>query len=71
MSEKPEDKSEESRKNHIKYYKSLTNTIDNIQNEKQDETDPTIIKHLENRIEAMELDKKRIKDMFPEIEEQN
>ena len=67
MNEKPEDRSEESKKNHIVYYKSLTKTIENIQKEKLEETEPTIIKHLESRIESMNLDKKRIRDMFPEI----
>lgn len=69
MNEKAEDKSDESKKNHIAYYKSLNKTIENIQKEKLEETEPTIIKHLNSRIEAMNLDKKRIKDMFPEINE--
>ena len=71
MSEKPEDKSEESKKNHIAYYKSLTKVIENIQKEKLVETEPRIIKHLDSRIEAMNLDKKRIRGMFPEINEDN
>ena len=69
MSEKPEDKSEESKKNHIVYYKSLTKVIENIQKEKLEETEPKNIIHLDSRIEAMNLDKKRIRDMFPEINE--
>ena len=52
MNEKAEDRSEESKKNHIRYYRSLTKTIENIQKEKQEEIEPTIIKHLNNRIEA-------------------
>lgn len=71
MNEKTEDRSEESKKNHIVYYKSLTKTIENIQKEKLEESEPTIIKHLDGRIEAMNLDKKRIRDMFPEINEDN
>ena len=67
MKEKADDRSDESKKNHIEYYKSLNKTIENIQKEKLEETEPTIIKHLNSRIEAMNLDKKRIKDMFPEI----
>ena len=69
MNENPEDRSEESKKNHIAYYKSLNKTIENIQKEKLEEIEPTIIKHLNGRIEAMNLDKKRIRDMFPEIYE--
>ncbi len=68
MNEKPEDKSEESKKNHISYYKSLTKVIQDIQTEIQNETEPKIIEHLNNRIESMKLDKKRIKDMFPDID---
>jgi hypothetical protein len=69
MNEKIEDRSEESKKNHITYYKLLNKTIENIQKEKLEETEPTIIKHLNSRIEAIILDKKRIRDMFPEINE--
>lgn len=71
MNEKADDRSDESKKNHIKYYKSLNKTIENIQKEKLEETEPKIIKHLNSRIEAMNLDKKRIEDMFPEINENN
>lgn len=69
MNEKAENRSNESKRNHIAYYKSLNKTIENIQKEKLEEAEPTIIKHLNSRIEAMNLDKKRIKDMFPEINE--
>jgi Zn/Cd-binding protein ZinT len=69
MNEKAEDRSDESKRNHIAYYKSLNKTIENIQKEKLEETEPTIIKHLNGRIESMNLDKKRIRDMFPEINE--
>lgn len=68
MSEKPEDKSEESKKSHIAYYNSLNKVIQDIQKEIQGETEPKIIEHLKSRIESMELDKKRIKDMFPDID---
>ena len=67
---KEEDKSDESKRNHIKYYKSLSKVISDIQNEKKDEVDPTIIEHLNARIEAMEKDKKRISEMFPEIKDE-
>ena len=70
MDIKDEDSSEESKKNHIRYYKSLSKVILDIQNEKKDEVDPTIITHLNARIEAMEKDKKRIREMFPEIKDE-
>ena len=67
MDVKKEDKSEESKKNHIVYYNSLAKVISDIQKEKEQESDPTIKEHLNARIEAMELDRKRIRDMFPEF----
>ena len=70
MDIKDEDTSEESKKNHIKYYKSLSKVISDIQKEKGEEADPTIIGHLDARIEAMEKDKKRIREMFPDIKEE-
>lgn len=70
MDVKEEDTSEESKKNHISYYKSLTKVISEIQEEKNQEVEPAIISHLDNRIEAMEKDKKRIRDMFPDIREE-
>ncbi len=69
MSKKIEDSAEESKINHIKYYKSLTNVIENIQNEMKTETEVVVIKHLQSRIEAINLDKKRIRDMFPDMQE--
>ncbi|MFB5619703.1 MAG: hypothetical protein ACE5RP_03070 [Nitrosopumilus sp.] len=66
---KKEDVSEESKKNHILYYKSLCRVISDIQKEKEIESEPAIKNHLEKRIEAMEKDKKRIRDMFPDISE--
>ena len=71
MDEKKEDKSEESKKKHIVYYKSLTNVINNIQKEIQEEKDPQVIKHLNDRIKAINLDKERIKKMFPDIDQKN
>ena len=69
MDVKEEDTSEESKKNHIAYYKSLCKVISDIQKEKESEGEPAITNHLDKRIEAMEKDKKRIRDMFPEIKE--
>ena len=70
MDVKEEDKSEESKTNHITYYKSLTKVISDIQLEKNQEADPTIREHLDKRIEAMENDKKRIREMFPDVKEE-
>ena len=67
MDVKDEDKSEESKKNHIAYYKSLTKVISDIQKESSLGTDPTIKNHLDERIDAVEKDRKRIREMFPEI----
>jgi len=70
MDVKDEDTSEESKKNHISYYRSLTKVISDIQEEKDQEGEPAVKSHLDNRIEAMEKDRKRIRDMFPEIKEE-
>ena len=67
MDVKDEDTSEESKKNHISYYKSLSNVIAEIQQEINQEGEPAIKSHLGSRIEAMQKDQKRIRDMFPEI----
>ncbi len=70
MDVKEEDRSEESKKNHITYYKSLTKVISNIQEEKERATDPTIKNHLDERVDAVEKDRKRIRKMFPDITEE-
>jgi len=67
MDVKEEDKSEESKKNHLTYYKSLTKLISDFQEEKNQVTDPTIKNHLDERIDAVERDRKRIREMFPDI----
>ncbi len=69
MDVKEEDKSEESKKNHISYYKSLTKVISNIQEEMNVGIDPTMKNHLDERLDALEKDRKRIRDMFPDITE--
>ncbi len=69
MDVKEEDKSEESKKNHISYYKSLTKVILNIQEEMNVGIDPTMKNHLDERLDALEKDRKRIRDMFPDITE--
>ncbi len=71
MDVKEEDSSEESKKNHISYYRSLCRVIMEIQKEKEQEGEPAIKSHLDGRIEAMEKDKKRIRDMFPDIKEED
>ncbi|MDH3313437.1 MAG: hypothetical protein OEM28_09880 [Nitrosopumilus sp.] len=70
MDVKKEDITEESKINHIAYYRSLTEVISNIQKEKEQENEQAIKEHLENRMDAMEKDKKRIREMFPEIKEE-
>ena len=70
MDVKEEDKSDESKKNHISYYKSLTKVISNIQEEMNVGTDPTVKNHLDERLGALEKDRKRIRDMFPDITEE-
>ncbi len=70
MDVKEEDKSEESKKNHISYYKSLTKVISNIQEEMNFGVDPTMKNHLDERLDALEKDRKRIRDMFPDITEE-
>lgn len=67
MDVKEEDKSEESKKNHISYYKSLTKVISDIQKEVNLCVDPTMKNHLDEKIDAVEKDRKRIREMFPEI----
>jgi len=67
MDVKDEDKSEESKKNHISYYKSLSKVISDIQQESKLGVDSTIKNHLDERIDAVEKDRKRIREMFPEI----
>jgi len=70
MDVKEEDKSEESMKNHITYYKSLSKMILDIQEEATQNTDSTKKDYLDNRIEAIERDRKRIREMFPSITEE-
>ena len=70
MDVKKEDRSEESKKNHVAYYRSLSQVISNIQKEKEQENERAIKEHLDNRIDAMEKDRKRIREMFPEIKEE-
>jgi len=70
MDEKKEDKSEESKQNHITYYKSLSKIIANMNKEIDEEGEPAIKEHLKSRIDAMEKDRKRIRDLFPDMEKE-
>ena len=67
MDEKKEDKSEESKKNHMTYYRSLTKIITDMKDEINQEGEPAIKEHLTSRIDAMEKDRKRIRDLFPNM----
>ena len=65
MDEKKEDKSEESKKNHMTYYRSLTKIITDMKDEINQEGEPAVKEHLTSRIDAIEKDRKRIRDLFP------
>ena len=67
MDEKEEDKSAESLRKHLVFYKKLEKTISDIQNEIQVSVDVKNLKHLNERINAIELDKTRIRKMFPDV----
>lgn len=64
MDQKEEDTSEESFQKHLEFYKKLDKKISDITNEIGDSKDGKVIKHLTERIDALDLDKKRIKNMF-------
>ncbi len=70
MDEKEEDKSEESLQRHLIFYQKLNKKITDIQNEITISSDAKILKHLNERIEAMELDKTRIRKLFPEVKDE-
>ncbi len=70
MDEKEEDKSEESLQRHLIFYQKLNKKIADIQNEITISSDAKILKHLNERIEAMELDKTRIRKLFPEVKDE-
>ena len=67
MDEKIEDKSENSKKSHLIYYRSLTKIITDIQTEMSQKGEPAIQEHLTSRIDAIEKDRKRIRELFPDI----
>lgn len=67
MDEKKEDKSEKSLREHLIFYRKLNNKINDMQNEIQISNDPKILEHLNERIKAIELDKTRIRKLFPNV----
>lgn len=68
MDEKEEDKSEESFRKHVLFYKKLNKTILEIRDEIQVTGDAKILKHLNERIGAIEQDQTRIRKMFPDVD---
>ena len=70
MDQKKEDKSEKSKKNHMVYYRSLTKIITDMKKEINEEGEPAIKEHLTSRIDAMEKDRKRIRELFPGIKKE-
>ena len=69
MDEKEEDKSEESLQKHLVFYKKLNDTISGIESEMKNTFDEKLLKHLKERIEAIDLDKTRIRKLFPQTNE--
>ena len=67
MDEKKEDKSEESKQNHRIYYKSLTKIIADMEQEINNDGEPAVKEHLKSRIDAIEKDRKRIRELFPDM----
>ena len=70
MDEKIEDKSEDSKKKHMIYYRSLSKIITDMKAEMNQEGEPAIKEHLTSRIDAMEKDKQRIRDLFPDVKKE-
>ena len=70
MDEKIEDKSEESKKKHITYYRSLSRIITDMKAEMNQEGEPAIKEHLTSRMDAVEKDSQRIRDLFPDIKKE-
>ena len=70
MDEKIEDKSEESKKKHMIYYRSLSKIITDMKSEMNQEGEPAIKEHLTSRMDAVEKDRQRIRDLFPDIKEE-
>ena len=70
MDEKIEDKSEESKKKHMIYYRSLSKIITDMKSEMNQEGEPAIKEHLTSRMEAIEKDRQRIRNLFPDVKKE-
>ena len=70
MDEKIEDKSEDSKKKHMTYYRSLSKLITNMKAEMNQEGEPAIKEHLTSRMEAIEKDRQRIRNLFPDVKKE-
>ncbi len=70
MDVKDEDTSEQSRQEHIAYYQTLEATLVDLQDEKNQTSEPAIIIYLDKRIDAMEKDKIRIRKLFPDVRDE-
>jgi len=70
VDEKEEDKSEESFRKHLVFYKKLNKKISDIHEEIQVTGDANILRHLNERIEAIEQDQTRIRKMFPATDDE-
>lgn len=68
MDEKEEDKSKESFQKHLVFYQKLNGTISGIEKEMAEMSDEKLLKHLKERIDAIELDKTRIRKLFPSVD---
>ena len=70
MDEKIEDKSKDSKRNRLIYYRSLSKIITDIETEMSQKGEPAIQEHLTSRIEAIEKDRKRIRKSVPDIKKE-
>jgi uncharacterized protein YicC (UPF0701 family) len=70
MDEKIEDKSEDSKKKHMTYYRSLSKLITDMKAEMNQEGQPAIKEHLTSRMEAIEKDRQRIRNLFPDVKKE-
>ena len=70
MDEKIEDKSEDSKKKHMTYYRSLSKLITDMKAEMNQKNQPTIKEHLTSRTDAIEKDRQRIRNLFPDVKKE-
>ena len=70
MDEKKKINQNNQRKITYTYYRSLTKIIANMKDEINEEGEPAIKEHLTSRIDAMEKDRKRIRDLFPNMKKE-